>query len=713
MNIEEKTERLLNEMSLEEKIGQLNQVNCNFDDYEKIKEDVRQGKIGAFVLAFSEFAGEEDNNSEMLQKLDELQRIAIEESPHKIPLLFGRDVIHGFDIVLPIPLASAASFNPELVKASYRYVAQAAAANGIKWSFAPMLDCSRDPRWGRIIESPGEDPYLGSKMAEAMIKGFQGDMPDKSSVAACAKHYIGYGASEGGRDYYNTDITEYTLRNYYLPAFKSAVDAGAATVMSAFNEIGGEPVTSNKYLITDVLKKELSFKGFVVSDWGAIPQLKTQGVAENDERCCELSLNAGIDMDMATGVYSENIHKCIQNKKIKEADIDEAVRRVLKVKFKLGLFDNAFDRPDMPDTEKFAEVSRRLAEESMVLLKNKNNTLPINRNVKIGLMGLYINDKRTFLGSWCLDFDISKVHSYRESFEKYFGKERIITSVSSIPSEQLSYMMYADVIVAVIGESHLVTGEAHSMANIEPADGQIEILKQARNLGKPVIALITCGRACGLQNIEQYADAILYTWHCGSYTADAACGILRGDISPSGHLPVTFPGVTGQIPIYYNAPSPAREYVSGYYRNCTQYNYRDMNKPYMYPFGFGLSYTEFVYGPVETDKTEITLNELRQGSVIKLNVDVKNDGHYNGQAVVQVYIHDKCASMTRPLRELKQFKKVFIGIGNAVRLEFELGFNEFAFYNKIGEFCVEPGEFEIFVGNDCLTENKIAVTVLG
>lgn len=711
-DIEKKIDELLEQMTLDEKIGQLNQTQINVNDVEKTKEQVRSGKTGSLILAMSGLAGNSENEHFYYDTMKELQKIAVEESRLHIPLIYGRDVIHGYNVMFPIPLAMASSFNMELVEKCYRLIAQAAASDGIHWTFTPMLDLARDARWGRMAEGPGEDPYLGAQMAKAVVKGVQGDdVSDINSLAACAKHFIGYGASEGGRDYHHVELTDYTLRNYYLPAFKAAVDAGVQTVMSSFNEIGGQPVTSSKQLLTDLLKDELGFDGFIIGDWDVLNQLKYHGVAENDYEACKQAINAGLDMDMMSEIYAKELKNAVLNGEVSEAVVDEAVRRVLRVKFRCGLFENALKTTEMPDFNEYLQLSEEMAQECMVLLKNKDNVLPLDKNKKIALIGPMLDERRPLLGCWSLNFDISLVKNYRECFTEVFGKENIVASESHLWDEQLIKISGADVVVLFLGEGNSMTGETHSLANIEISDTQKQLAEFAHSTGKPVIAIVTAGRPLGLQKLESYVDAILYTWHSGTGTAPAAAKIIAGEVCPSGHLPATLPRVTGQLPLYYNVPLSSHELWNGYYRKDCQRNYIDAATLYMYPFGYGLSYTDFTYSNIRVSEESIRLEELNNGKKFIVQADVQNAGNFDAKATVQLYITDKCATMKRSMRELKAFKKLAFQKNTMQTIEFELGFEELAFYNANGDFVVEKGEFDIYIGDNCMTSLKTSIRI--
>lgn len=704
---EKKIDELLSVMSVREKAGQLNQVMFIAKDMEELKEMVRNGEIGSFIMAPGAFAGHDKYEMSEIDVLNEMQRIAVEESPHGIPVINGKDVIHGHKTGFPIPLACASSFNMDLIEQSFADAAREASAEGIHWSFAPMMDIARDPRWGRVIEGAGEDPYLDGKCAAAAVRGFEGEnTADPERIAACAKHYIGYGATEGGRDYHKTEITDYTLRNVYLPAFKEAVKAGVSTVMSSFNEIGGQPLSSSKYLLTDVLRGELGFEGFVISDWAAIAQLMDQRVAADKKECAELSLNAGLDMDMVDNCYIENIETLVNEGKISMETLDESVRRVLRIKFKTGLFDNPYTEKREVDFEKSMKTAHDLAAESMILLKN-DGTLPLDKNAKICLAGPMADDKETVLGSWSFA-DVERTITIKEAMEKVNGN--ISFSTSSIPYEMQMKFRDADVIVLAIGESSMVTGEARSLTNIELPKEEQDLVKMAHNFGKKVVGVLCCGRPLALQSIEPYFDALLCAWHGGSSIGTAVTDVLFGDICPSGRCAITFPRVTGQVPIYYNVSNSGRN-VNGYYGIEEAKNYEDCLGSPLYPFGYGLSYTNFEYSMPKTDTMSISYADLKAGKKFVVSAEVKNTGDCDGKEVVQCYIRDVISKMTRPIRELKGFNKPLINKGETKTIEFELGFDELGYYGPDGKFDVERGEFDIFIGKNCLCKDKVTVCV--
>ena len=679
---------LIKEMTLEEKVGQLSQTAYIPANIEGIEDRIREGKIGSIILAQTAFAGNDSPVSIDYKKANRLQKIAVEETRSHIPILFGRDVIHGHRTVFPIPLQMAASFDMERIKASYECIAKEAYNDGIKWSFAPMLDLSRDPRWGRIIESAGEDPYLSECVAKAVIGGFQGeDYSEAGKLCACAKHFVGYGASEGGRDYNRTEISEYTLRNYYLPAFHSAVDAGVGTVMSAFNEISGQPVTASRHLLTEVLKGEFGFDGFVVSDWEAVMQLTLQGVAEDEKECARMALTAGLDMDMVDDIYIQYACDLVREGKISEDIIDEAVYRVLSVKEKAGLFEHPYTVPVSVDRCAHAEMAKKMAEESMVLLKNEGHILPLSTTQPIYLDGNMKDDARAILGSWTLDGIAEETVTVSRGISEY------VTPVSDAEK--------AEVVILSIGESHTVTGEAHSLTDIDLKAEEIALAKKYKDMGKKVVGIFHFGRPVAMEQGVPYFDAILYAWHSGTETGHAVADILFGEVNPSGHLPVTLPRRTGQIPLYYNFTKGARP-VNEYYDHEEDRfinNYDDCKGSPLYPFGFGLSYTEFSY-------SEPRLVQRKDGE-FTVGITVQNTGDFDGKELVQCYICDEVASSMRPIRELQGFRKIFLKKGEKKEVLFTLGKKELGFYNMENEFVVEEGVFTVYLGGSAYCDNQL------
>ncbi len=706
---------LLSKMTLKEKIGQLNQASAprNEADRQKQEEMMRRGEMGALILATSATAGNCDQPSVDTEHYDRLQHIAVEESRLGIPMIFGRDVIHGHHTVFPIPLASACAFNPELLTRCYRTVAKEARAEGIHWTFSPMVDLSRDPRWGRIVEGPGEDPLVGESFAAAAVRGFQGeDLTAPDSMVACAKHFLGYGFSEGGRDYNHTEIPSYTLYNYVLPAFRAALDAGCATVMGSFNSLNGQSMAATPRYLTDLLRGELGFEGFVVSDWGSIRQLRTEGLAADLKECAEKGIRAGIEVDMDLSCYADNLEALVNEGKVSMETIDEAVRRVLRIKFACGLFDHPFTTRTDPDRAPHRALAREIAGESMLLLKN-NGVLPLAKDASVILGGDYAEERRALNGTWAADGYVNEVTTMKEALSEVLDAHGgTLTPVPSRPlydDAPLTFFKNKGVIVLALGEGNLVTGEAKSLARIEIAEEQVRIAREAHASGKKVVGVIFAGRPLALTPIEPYLDAILYAWHCGTETAHAACDILFGDVNPSGKAVVTFPRDTGHIPIYYNAMIPSKK-VHTYYGDG--HGYLDVPGLPMYPFGYGLSYTTFAFSPVEVRRDALSAEALKNGETVRVAVKVKNTGDRAGKETVQLYLHDKVASYVRPARELKAFRKIELAPGEEQEIEFELGYRDLGFYDEYGNYLLEEGEFDLWIGDDCTTDNVTRIRIV-
>lgn len=705
-------EKILSKMTIKDKVYQLVQpyfvVNHKPGEYgtglSEMKEKLESECIGSVILASDCFAGNNEQEKVNIPALNEIQKQAMDK--YGIPLLFGRDIIHGFDVTLPVPLALSATFNPELVKKGFQNVAKETKNAGVNWTFTPMLDVSRDPRWGRCIESPGEDPYVGEKMAEAMVKGFQGEDENSIFVATCAKHYVGYGASEGGRDYHRTEISDYSLRNYYLRAFKSAVDSGCASVMASFNEISGQPTSSSKYLLTDVLRGEFGFDGFVVSDWGSVCQLVNQGVAKDKTEAGIMAINAGLDIDMCDGCYEAGLEMAVENGLVSMETLDNAVRRVLKVKDKLGLFENPYVQAQEFDIEQHRKTARELASESIVLLKNDNNALPLKETANVTVAGEYLSDTRNILGSWVPNYDLN------ESVTVFRGIKNACENaeISEIKTEKFSLFELKDTIVLVIGEHWSLTGESSSVATIELEEYQIELIKKARKLCKKLVGVFLYARPMALQNVIDMFDAAIYAWHGGSQMGNAVADVLFGKVSPSGRLTMTMPRVTGQIPLFYNTPPSGRD-CNGYYGDKVIVNYSDCSGTPLFPFGFGLSYTEFEYSDIKLDIREIALGDLIAGKKFQASVKVKNIGEVDSKTVVQCYVRDCYSSMTRPIKELKGFEKPMFKSGEEKEIVFDIGYEELGFYGADGKYRVEPGEFKIYIGKDCLCEEYVTIIV--
>lgn len=705
-------DELISKMTLKEKIGQLNMIVTpqTEEEFEKVKQKIIKGEIGSMILADSATAGNDQQAAVDISICNRIQEVATKQGPHGIPMIFGRDVIHGHRTVYPVPLAMAASFNQELIKKAYRNIAEEAAADSIHWTFTPMLDMCRDPRYGRIIEGPGEDPLVGKRMARAIVEGFQnGNVANEDSLITCPKHFVGYGASEGGRDYYRTEISPYTLFNYHLPAFREAIDAGADTVMSSFNDINGEPVSGSKYYLTEILRNYLGFKGLVVSDWAAVYFLALQGVTANRKESAEMGINAGIEIDMCDGCYLNNLEELIEEGRVTEETLNNAVRLVLELKFKKNLFKNPYCKMPEVEREEHIRCAYELASESMVLLKN-NGVLPLKKEQKVALLGPLTYERRALLGSWCIDGKPEETASFYEKMFEKIGDNLLVASDTTGLYDTSAFVMYkSDVVVLALGESHLVTGERRSLSDITLSAAQKELVRKAKCSGKKVVGVIFCGRPIAMEGLAEDLDAILYAWHSGTETSAAVTDILFGDIVPSGKTAITFPRQVGHIPLYYNT---TKTRFNCYYNDSPQMSYEDSIPTPYYPFGYGLSFTKFEYSDIKSETNEISLDDLKLGKKLKYSVKVSNIGDYDAKETVQLYIRDLVGTLMRPYRELKDYKKIFIAKNDSKDIQFEIGYEDLGYYLPDGSYIVEKGEFEIFIGENCLTANKFNLKVI-
>lgn len=688
----DRIEKLISKMTLEEKLGQLTQeLTCaeRFDELELLAE---KGELGSCILTDTPWAGNFTKKDISLNVLNRIQKAAVEKSRLGIPVIYGCDIIHGAKTVFPIPLAQTATWDYDLIRDAASVMSKEASYDGIHWTFAPMLDICNDPRWGRIIETPGEDPYLGQMFARASVEGIQGsDMSKKGKLAACAKHYIGYGASSGGRDKDGTEWSDYSLRNRALPSFRAAVDEGVATVMSAFNEISGQPATSSRYHLTDILRGELGFDGFVISDWDAVKRLSRQGVSDNDETSSILAINAGVDMDMVDGLYRDNLGNALKKGLVSIDTIDEAVRRVLKIKFRLGLFDNPYADESVTEDEylkkEYLEKAKEVSLHSMVLLKN-NGVLPLAKNTKVCVKGHMAEERASLLGSWHAGGRESDVISLGEGIQKVNGAEN--TFVHQCSAEEISNnKSFSDIFIIAIGENENVTGEGRTIPDIELSQEQINSVKAAKKIGKKVITVIFAGRPYAITSIIPYCDAILWAWHGGTMCGQAVAEIIFGDFNPSGKLPVTIPRSTGQIPIAYNRQR--NEYVADWYSSHNSYvSTASLSTP-LFEFGYGLSYTDFEYSNFEYNFN----SEKKQAEI---SFDITNTGSFDGFEIAQCYICDIVASMSRPVKELKAFVKVHLKKGETKNVLLTLDKDDLSFYDARGNFVFEDGDFKIEIG---------------
>ena len=680
-------DNLLGQMTIEEKIGQLNQVHP-FESFDV--DSVRIGKVGSVINASGALTGQGSSGSMGAENANYLQHVAL-ETRLKIPLIFGRDVIHGYRTVFPIPLAQAAAFNPTLAQQAASVAAKEASASGIKWTFAPMLDIARDPRWGRVAEGNGEDPYLGAQMALNLVRGFQGeDMAQPDKIVACAKHFVGYGSAEGGRDYDNGEISEPTLRDVYLPPFESAVRAGVGTLMSAFLDLNGIPATANQRLLTDVLRGEWGFDGFVVSDWESIAELIPHGVAEDRAGAASIAMHAGVDMDMVSEVYLESLAADLEDGSVSLHELDQAVHRVLSIKHRAGLFDHPFTDParfarEVLTTESH-QLARQFARESMVLLKNDNKILPLRSFRKILIAGDFINAQAELFGTWTPDGRAEDVVPLHQALKETSPKD-VDLCFAENQEQALQYGLQSDAIVLLLGEHPRRSGENHNVSDLCLPHGQAGLINAMVTLDKPVILVVFAGRPLVLTPQISQVDAILYAWHPGIEGGAALGEILFGVHSPSGRLPITFPRHTGQVPIYYNHKNSGRPVSSeGQFKT----RYLDLPNTPLFPFGFGLGYTSFGYSNLQLSHP-VLHNE------ITISAEITNTGDEPGSELVQLYVRDMVGTLTRPVRELKGFQRHMLQPGETRRVSFTLSEEMLAFTRVDGSRGVEPGRFQAWI----------------
>jgi len=695
-NVEARVNALLAKMTLEEKLGQLQQLDGEGEGNYRPEhvELLKKGVLGSTL------------NVRGAKKTNELQRVAVEQSRLKIPNLFGYDVIHGYRTIFPIPLAEASSWDPSVAERSASIAASEAYATGLRWTFAPMVDIARDPRWGRITEGAGEDTFLGSAFARARVLGFQGrDYSAPGKILACAKHYVAYGAAEGGRDYNTTDMSEQRLREVYLPPFHAAVDAGVGTLMSAFNDLNGVPASGNPFTLTKILRGEWKFDGFVVSDYNSVLELISHGLAGNNHDAAEAGLNAGVDMEMVSRLYNENGAILLKEGKVSQATIDEAVRRILRIKFRLGLFEHPYVDEAAENSSILTAANRAAAREaagkSMVLLKNDRGTLPLNKNISsLAVIGPLADDPRAPMGFWSADGkDTDTVTALAGIRAKVSPQTKVtyakgcdITGDSTSGfDEAVNAARQADIALVFAGEAKEMVGEAASRSSLDLPGKQMDLLKAIHATGKPTILVLINGRPPTIGWAVDNVPAILEAWMGGTEAGNAIADVLFGDVNPGGKLPVTFPRTVGQVPLYYNHMNTGRPPVAD-----VRWNSKYIDGPWtpQFPFGFGLSYTQF-----KISDLQLSAPTIRPDGRLNVSVNVQNTGQRAGDEVVQLYIRDVAASMTRPVKELKGFKRITLKPGETQRVEFTLGPDHLGFYNREMKYVVEPGEFKVFVGS--------------
>ena len=711
-------EDLISKMTLAEKAGQMNQYNGFWDatgpmpegDYQKKRyNELKNGQVGSMLNVIG------------VDEIRALQKIAVEETRLGIPLIFGHDVIHGYKTMFPIPLAESSSWDLELMEKSARIAATEASADGLHWTFAPMVDISRDARWGRVMEGAGEDPFLGSLIAEARVKGFQGDnLSDTNTIVACAKHFAGYGFSEAGRDYNTTDFNHYTLHNTIMPPFKASVDAGVRTFMNSFNTLDEIPATGHKFIQRDILKEEWGFDGFIVSDWGSIDQMIPHGFARDGEHAAELAVIAGSDMDMESSLYVSKLVGLVESGKVNEELLDDAVRRILRVKYELGLFDDPYRYLDNKrsvselGSEDNMKVALEAAKKSIVLLKNENQLLPLKKqNQKIAIIGQLANDKNSTLGNWRSQVEYNSAVSVVEGMKKYKGNKTIYQKGVDLYYGETNFhnrvkinyndksdfgkaklaAASSDVVVMVLGEEGHQSGEGRSRTDIGLPGLQMELLKEIKRVNKNIILVVMSGRPLDLTWEDKNIPAIVQAWQLGSKSGDAIAEVLYGDYNPSGKLTMSFPRNVGQVPIYYNFKNTGRPSTS--IEQVTNSGYADVENSPLYSFGYGLSYTDFTYSDFE-----ISSNSMTKNSKINASVKVTNTGSFTGEEVVQLYLRDIVGSISRPMKELKGFEKIELNPGESKTVNFEIDNSLLEFFTYRNTWESEPGKFHVFIGTD-------------
>jgi len=726
---------LMKKMTLDEKIGQLNlpssgDFTTGTASNSGIEQKIKAGQVGGLF------------NIKSVAKIRAAQQFAVENSRLKIPMIFGMDVIHGYQTVFPIPLGLSCSWDMPAIEKSAQIAASEASADGICWTFSPMVDISRDPRWGRMSEGSGEDPYLGSQIAKAMVKGYQGENYSQSNrIMACVKHYALYGAVEAGREYNTVDMSRVRMFNEYMPPYKAAVDAGAGSVMASFNEVDGIPATGNKWLLTDVLKKQWGFNGFMVTDFTGINEMTAHGMGDL-EQVSALALKAGVDMDMVGEGFLTTLKKSLAQGKVTQQDIDQACRKILEAKYELGLFSDPyrFCNVKRAQTEIYTEANRKAAREiaakSFVLLKNQNQILPLKKSGTIALIGPLADAKENMSGTWSVAADPTNYKSLitalkdaagnkakivyakgsnldaDSAFEAratLFGKtlHRDLRSADEILKEALRTAEKADVIVAAVGESAEMSGESSSRSNIQVPKIQQDLVQALLKTGKPVVLVLFTGRPLDLSWESKNVPAILNVWFGGSEAGDAISDVLFGNVNPSGKLTATFPQNVGQVPLYYNHKNTGRPLGEGQWFQKFRSNYLDVSNDPLYPFGFGLSYTSFTYEKPVLDKSQI-----RKTDQLHVNVKVTNNGNFDGEEVIQLYVQDLVGSITRPVKELKAFQKIFLKKGESRNVQFTITNNDLKFYNSELKFDSEPGDFKVYTGTNSKDVKEASFTLL-
>lgn len=723
--ITDRANQLLSRMTLAEKLGQLNQLSGNYGQVsDALAEQIRTGQAGSII------------NEVEPGIVKKLQQLAVEESRLGIPLLFGRDVIHGFRTIFPLPLAQACSWSPELVEKCARVSANEAATTGVNWTFAPMIDITRDPRWGRVAECLGEDPWLCAKLGEAMVKGFQSnDLSSPGAIAACAKHFAGYGASESGRDYNTTDISEHNLRNLYLPPFNALAEVGAATMMTAFNDLNGVPASGNSWLLKQVLRDEWGYEGMVVSDWASIEQMQLHGFTENGKESAFEAFNASVDMEMVSPTYRNELEGLLKEGRIQPKQLDAAVVRILSLKLAMGLFEQPYAQPEkLPELvcEEHRQLAKEAALKSCVLLKNQNQTLPLDEDSlnSITVIGPLANDGYEQLGTWVFDGkeedSITSLQAIRDALEPSCRVNFVKALATSRSKDDREFQQAveaakaADAALLFLGEEAILSGEAHCRAELNLPGAQERLIEEIAATGTPVILIILAGRPLTLESVLPKVDALLYAWHPGTMGGAAIADLLLGKASPSGKLPITFPRKVGQIPIYYGQKHGGKPVTPENYVHMDNFEARapqtslgmaamhmDTHYTPLFPFGFGLSYTTLSYQDLQLSRSKLSRDET-----LIITAELSNLGSFDCEEIVQLYVRDRVGSVTRPVKELKGFQRIALAKGETKQLLFELPIADLAFYGRDLKQRVEPGQFALWLGSSSEPELQSSFEVV-
>ena len=719
--VEKRIDKMISTMTLDEKLGQMSLRDWLFyedKDLQQIVEEIKQGRIGGFLNV--------PRSSYDPKAFSKLQKVAVEQSRLGIPLIFGHDVIHGYKTIFPIPLGQAASWNPSIIEQGARVAAKEATSAGIRWTFAPMIDIPRDPRWGRMAESLGEDVFLTSTLGAAMVKGFQGDdLTSPDSMAACAKHFAGYGSAEGGRDYNRANASIRQMHDHHLPPFKAAIDVGAVSIMTSYSELDGIPATGDKNLLTNILRDQWEFTGFVVSDWNSVMEMLPHGFAGDAKDAAKRAANAGLDFEMYSTALQDNLPQLIADKEVEQTRIDSAVRRMIRAKIAMGLFDNPYAEGEEEFLkQEYLETAKQAAVQSFVLLKNDDKVLPLNKNQKIAVIGPLAEVPYQQMGTWVYEGEAKDSRTLLPALKDYLGAaSNNVKYAAGLPysrsmdkagfEQAIQAASGSDVILFFGGEEAVLTGEGHSRGNIDLPGAQVELINELAKLNKPIVLVILSGRPNTLGSLVDKVDSMMMAWHPGTMAGPALVDVLYGEVSPSGKLPITWPLASGQIPMYYNHKATGRPpnddnytridkinpHLTWQHEPGNSSNYLDYGHSPQFPFGFGLSYSAFEYSDLSLNNSQVAM-----GDKVKLSIQIKNTGDVEATEIVQLYVRDLVADVTRPVKELKAFERVTLAADQKKTVDFELSTNSLYFHNRDMVQVVEPGRFKLWIARDSADE---------